>query len=110
MSRSCSIAQAVAGLLVAAVPEVRRVADDRQRQVVRDLLVPEPDEVRRVVAGVVADEDLRDPGPKRFGDAVEHARERRRRVVRDDEDPDARGAGLDGRGGCGACLAQACGP
>jgi len=40
----------VSRLLVAAVPEVVRVTDDRQRQVRRDLLVAEADQVRRVLA------------------------------------------------------------
>ena len=50
----------VAPLLVAAVAEVLRVADDRERQVGRDLLVAERHEVGGVLAVVVADQDLVD--------------------------------------------------
>ena len=58
--------------------------------VVVHLLVAEPDEVRRVVAVVVADEHLVDRrGTKSAGMRSSTLRQRRRRVVRDDEDPDS---------------------
>ena len=84
----------VAGLLVAAVAEVPRVADDLERQVVGQLLVAERHEVGAVLAGVVADEDFADPGAEVGGDAVEHLGERRRGVVGHDEDADALGGHL----------------
>ena len=48
----------VAGLLVAAVAEVARVADDLEGQVGAELLVAEADQVGAVLAGVVADSTL----------------------------------------------------
>ena len=79
---------AVPHLLVTPVPEVARVAHDGERKVARLLLVPQADEVRGVLAVVVADEDLVDPRDEITRDAVQHLRQRRRRVVRDDQDPD----------------------
>ncbi len=77
----------VAGLLVAAVPEVAGLADQRERQV-RHLLVPETHQVGGVVAVVVADDDLADVGTEVGRDAVEHRRQRGGGVVRHDEDAD----------------------
>ena len=54
---------AVAALLVAAVAEVVLVADHRERQLAA-CLVGEPDLVGRVVAGVVADQDVVDLLPE----------------------------------------------
>src|SRR5690606_32083249 len=79
----------VAPLLVAAVAEVGRVSDDRERQV-RGLLIAEADQVGAVLAVIVADEHLVDLAPHLLGDAVEHLRQGRRGVVRDHEDPDLR--------------------
>ena len=64
------------------------MAHDGERKVARLLLVPEADEVGGVLAVVVADENLVDPRDEVARDAVQHLRERRRRVVRDDQDPD----------------------
>ena len=44
--------------------------------------------MRLVLAVVVADEHLGDPGPEVRGDAVEHVGQRRCGVVRDDQDAD----------------------
>ena len=63
--------------------------DDREREVGHELPVPEPDEVGRVVAVVVAHEHVAHAGPELRRDAVEHLREGRGRVVRDDQDPDS---------------------
>ena len=63
------------------------MADHVEGQVSRLLLVPEPDEVGRVLAVVVADEDLADARDELARDAVEHPGERGRGVVRDHEDP-----------------------
>ena len=80
----------VPGLLVAAVAEVRLVADHGDRQVARDLLVAEADQVGAVLAGVVADEHLGDATAECLGDAVERVGQRRRGVVGDHQDADAR--------------------
>ena len=85
MSRPCSIAHWYAGLLVAAVAEVLRLTDDGERQVAL-LLVAEADEVGGVGAGVVGHEHALDAGHEVAGDAVEHVRQRRGCVVRDDQD------------------------
>ncbi len=82
--------QLVADLLIAAVAEVAGIADDRQRQVRERLLVPETYEIGGVLAGVVADEDLRDPRPEVGRHAIEHAGQGCDRVVSDDEDADPR--------------------
>ena len=65
MSRPCSIAQCVAGLLVAAVAEVLRVPDDGQRQA-RAALEAQPDLVGVVGARVVADQDVVDASSERL--------------------------------------------
>ena len=80
---------AVARLLVAAVAEVLWVADHRQRQVARRLLVADADEIGGVLARVVGDEHALDVRHEVARDAVEHLGQRRRGVVRDDEDADA---------------------
>ncbi len=90
--------QAVAGLLVAAVAEVVRLADEGDGQV-GDLLVAEPDQVGRVLAVVVADDDLFDVAADGLGDAVEHPSQGGRRVVGHHQDPDP--FGLGGPGGSG---------
>ena len=79
----------VAGLLVAAVAQVAGVADDLEGQVGGQLLVAEGHQVGAVLAGVVADEHLRDAAAEGLGDAVEDRRQRGCCVVRDDEDADA---------------------
>ena len=85
MSRPCSIAQWYAGLLVAAVAEVLGLADHGERQVAL-LLVAQPDQVRGVGAGVVGHQDALDAGDEVAGDSVEHLRQGRGCVVRDDQD------------------------
>ena len=77
----------VAGLLVAAVPQVLRLSDERDGQV-GHLLVAETDQVGRVLAVVVADDDLFDVRPDLLGDPVEHPGKSRCRVVGDDQYPD----------------------
>ena len=78
----------VAGLLVAAIAEIGRLPDERDRQI-GDLLVTQSDEVGRVLTVIVADDHLFDVTPDLVGDAVEHLCERCRGVVRDNQDPDA---------------------
>src|SRR5207245_7034540 len=72
-------------VLFPAVPEVARVADHGQREVGTRTLVVTAHVVRRVLAGVVGDEHPLDTWDELPRDAVEHLRERRGRVVRDDE-------------------------
>ena len=76
--------QSVAGLLVAAVPEISRMADDRQGHITGNLPVPEANQVRGIVARIVADEHVLDPRSEAFGHPVEDPRQRRRGVVGDD--------------------------
>ena len=66
------------------------MADHRDRQVGRGLLVAERDQVGRVVAGVVADDELGDTLVEFLRDAVQDACERGHGVVGDDENADAR--------------------
>jgi hypothetical protein len=80
---------AVAGFLVTAVAEVLRAAHHLHGQVLVDLLVTEPHQVGRVLAEVVTDQDLGDARHEVARDAVEHLRQRRSRVVRDDQNSDA---------------------
>ena len=79
--------QVVSGLLIAAVAQVFGLPDQGDREV-RDLLVTQADQVRRVLAVVVADDDLFDVRPDLRRDAVEHLGQRRRRVIGDDENTD----------------------
>jgi hypothetical protein len=75
----------VARLLVASVPEIAGVANDLHREVALRLVL-EPDVVGEVVARVVADKDLGDPGAEARREPVEDLGEGGRRVVGDDED------------------------
>ena len=90
---------AVAELLVAAVAEVAGLADDRQRQPGLPLLVLQAHRLRVVVGVVVADEDRRDARAEALRDPVEDPGQRRRRVVGDDHDADARTRGHSARQG-----------
>ena len=80
---------AVTELLVAAVAEVPALADDRDRQRVVLVLVRDASLVGVVSREVVADKHGVDLGAKRLRDPLEYARQRRDRVVRDDENADA---------------------
>jgi hypothetical protein len=80
---------AVAELLIPAVAEVTALADKRDRQSTVLALVRDAGLVGVVVREVVADEDTVDRRAKRLRDTLEYVRERRDRVVRDDEDADA---------------------
>src|SRR5690606_22723409 len=74
-----------------AVAQVALVAGDLDRQVGRQALVADGHQVGLVLAVVVADEHGRDRRSEVLGDPVEDGGERRRGVVRDDEDPDSLG-------------------
>src|SRR4029079_14879172 len=80
---------AVAELMIPPVTEVPTLADDRDRQRAVIAVVLDADLVGVVGREVVADEDGFDLRAKRLGDTLEDVRERRDRVVRDDEDADA---------------------
>ena len=80
--------EVVAGLLVAAVAEVLGLADEGDGQV-GDLLVAEADQVGRVLAVVVADDDLLDVAPHVVRDPVERLGQGGGGVVGHDQHPDA---------------------
>ena len=75
--------------LVASIAQVLLVSHDSQGQVSLELLVPETDEIRGVITGVITDEYMVDPPAKVNGDAIEHLRQGRGRVVGDNDDADS---------------------
>jgi hypothetical protein len=86
----------VAHLLVATVPLVVLVAEDRHPDLRMGAAVGAADRVRAVVGGVVDDQDLAvEVAEDRAWDALEDRREGVLRVVGDDEDEEARLAGAD---------------
>ena len=79
----------VARLLVASVSQVLLVSHDGQGQVSVELLVAETDEIRGVITRIVTHEYMVNPPAKVNGDAIEHLRKGRRRVVGDNDDSDS---------------------
>ena len=79
---------AIAQLLIPAVAEVLGRAQDGQREV-RELLVTKTNEVRVVLAVIVADENARDSLPEVERNPIEHLRQGRGRVVSNYHDADA---------------------
>ena len=80
--------QVVPGLLVAPVAQVGRLPDQGDGQV-GDLLVAEADQVGRVLAVIVADDDLFDVRADLGGNAVENLGQGGCRVVGDHQHPDS---------------------
>ena len=83
---------AVAPLLVAAVAKVLLVAGHLDGQIGIELLVADGDQVRLVLAVVVADDHAGDRRAEVVRDAVQHLGQRRRCVVRHDKDADSLGS------------------
>ena len=90
MSRPCSMAHAVAGLLVAAVAEVLLVPDDGESAGRARRLPAQADAGRCRRLASSDDEDLGDPGAELSGIRSSVARQRRLGVVGHDQDADAR--------------------
>ncbi len=80
--------QPVTDFLVPPVAEVLGLADQGDGQI-GDLLVAKPDEVRRVLAVIVAHDHFVDVRPDRVGDTVEDLGQGGGGVVGHHQDPDA---------------------
>src|ERR1700681_4284315 len=77
--------ETICGLLVTSIAQVLLMTYHSEGQVIRELLIPEAHEIGRVVAVIVADQDLRDPLPKVTGNAVQDLRERAGSIVGDND-------------------------